>query len=322
MGLAVIIVNYRTPKLVRDCLESIMDEIEDLQGVAVVVDNNSGDGSAEYLSETIKKNRWEKRATLLPQERNLGFAAGNNAAIRHLSAIGKLPDHLMLLNPDTVVQEGAINKLVRFLNKKPKVGIVGAQLENNNRVPESSARRFPSVWSELESGARLGVLSQLLTNYRVALPIMGWPFRCDWVSGAAMVVRRQVFERIGLMDEGFFLYFEELDFCHRAHNAGWQIWLEPVSRIVHLEGQATGIQKKRSRRGKYWYDSRRRYWMKHHGLLILILADLLWGIGRLSLLMRVKLGLGGDVSCDPLHFFRDLIVGDVRALMNGTGRTI
>ena len=137
-----------------------------------------------------------------------------------------------------------------------------------------------------------------------------------------MLVRRQVFESIGLMDEGFFLYFEELDFCQRASNAGWQIWLDPAARVTHLEGRATGIRQPRRRRGHYWYDSRRRYLIKHLGRPKWIMADLLWGLGRLSLLARTRFNLGGDISEDPLYLFRDLIWSDFCALMKGEARLV
>ena len=316
--LSVIIVNYRSACLVCECLKSLCTEVQKVGGQVIVVDNNSEDGSVENLSETIKCQGWESWVTLLPQDYNAGFAGGNNAALRYLlKKNNKFTDYAMLLNPDTVVHPGALERLICFMDELLKVGIVGAQLENKHKNPESSARRYPSVWSELDGGARLGILTSLLKNYQVSLPLMDWPHRCDWVSGAAMVIRRQVFEQIGLMDEGFFLYFEELDFCQRASNEGWQIWLVPSARVTHYEGSVTGIKIARSRRGRYWYDSRRRYFIKHHGVTRLLFADLLWGIGRLSLVVRSKLKLGGGISDDPLHFFKDLVLGDILALLEG-----
>ena len=322
MTLAIIIVNFRTPHLVCDCLHSLSTPVNACRGQVIVVDNDSADGSIERLTATIEEQGWKRWATVLPQDRNLGFAAGNNAAIRYLLALKEPPDNLLLLNPDTVVHGGAVEQLSRFLEVRPEVGIVGAQLENEYHVPQSSGRRFPSVWSEFENGARFGVFSKILKNYRVALPVANHAHRCDWVSGAAMMFRREVIEQIGLMDEGFFLYFEELDFCGRAGNAGWKIWLEPAARVTHLEGQATGIQQAQRRRWQYWYDSRRRYFIKHHGVLRWIFADLLWGLGRLTLLLRIRLNLGGDISNDPQKIFRDLLWGDLCAFINGEARRI
>jgi len=315
--LAIIIVNYRTPDMVIECLKSLKTEISDHLVQVVVVDNDSGDGSVEYLLASIEEHGWTRWATVLPQDRNLGFAAGNNVAIRYLLALKEPPDNLLLLNPDTVVHGGAVEQLSRFLEVRPEAGIVGAQLVDKTHSLQSSARRFPSVLSELEAGARLGVLSNLLKGHVVALPPAEKPHRCDWVSGAAMMVRRQLFEQVGLMDEGFFLYFEEVDFCKRVSSCGWQVWLEPAAKVMHFEGGATCIRQVRRRRGQYWYNSRRRYFIKHHGLLTWLMADLLWGGGRLSLLFRSCFGLGGNVSADPICFFRDLILGDLKALLKG-----
>lgn len=317
MRVAVIIVNFRTTDLVCDCLQSLYAEKESLPMQVVVVDNDSQDGSVEHLSAIVVEQDWQQWVIVLPQEYNLGFAGGNNAAIHYLFRQDVPPDAVLLLNPDTVVHKDAVHNLVHFIEKHPRAGIVGAQLEDEYHVLQSSARRYPSVWSEFDAGARFSWLSSLLKNRLVAMPLQEIPHRCDWVSGAAMLVRRQVFEEIGLMDENFFLYFEELDFCQRTNSASWEIWLEPSARITHLEGRATGIQQSQRRRGLYWYDSRRRYFIKHHGLVRWILADLFWGLGRLSLLCRTRVNLGGDISNDPLCFFRDLMLGDLRALITG-----
>jgi GT2 family glycosyltransferase len=141
---------------------------------------------------------------------------------------------------------------------------------------------------------------------------------CDWVSGASLVVRREVVEDIGLMDEDFFLYFEEVDFCWRAKKAGWAIWYVPAARVLHLEGASTGIRATARRRAAYWYDSRRRFFIKHYGVAGLVLADVMWAAGRLSFLLRCLLRLGGKgFAADPKWYMWDLLVGDLRALVGG-----
>ena len=315
MKYVVVIVNYCTADLVCDCLRSLHAEVLSGGAQVVVVDNHSPDDSVHQISFFLEENAWSHWVQLLPQQHNLGFAAGNNAAIRWLLSQGMMPDFLMLLNPDTLVHPGSLSRLVCFLDEHPETGIVGAQLLDQNQVLQSSARRFPSALSELDEGARLGLLSGVLDRWRVSLPLAERAHQCDWVSGAAMMVRWKVFEEIGLMDEGYFLYFEELDFCLRAKSAGWQIWLEPTARITHLEGKATGIKQVRRRRESYWYDSRRRYFIKHHGVGRLIVADMLWVFGRLTLLFRAYVGLGGDVVNDPKCFIRDLFIGDLLALV-------
>jgi GT2 family glycosyltransferase len=142
------------------------------------------------------------------------------------------------------------------------------------------------------------------------------PHRCDWVSGASFMIRRRVLEEIGGLDEGYFLYFEEADYCTRARAAGWSVWFVPGACIVHREGAATGIGDASRRRPQYWFESRRRYFIKHFGVAGLLAADALWAIGRGSLAMRRVLRLGrGGAEAEPRRFARDLLWGDARWLL-------
>lgn len=312
----VVIVNYRTPDLVVDCLRSITSEIGKTGRIRVaLVDNASGDGSGEKLRESIKKNDWASWVRLLPQPRNGGFAYGNNAGIKEAFRESPDLDYIMLLNPDTIVRSGAIRALAEFLDHHPEAGIVGSQLHNANGNIEPSAHNAPSALGELESGASLAILARLLSRFKVTPPPCAAPHVCDWVSGASLMIRRGVIETIGVMDEEFFLYFEEVDYCTRARNSGWQVWFEPASRVVHLEGASTGIGQTASRRPAYWYDSRRRYFVKHRGIPGLLAADAFWFIGRTTLTIRrtLKLGRGGEKQ-DPKWFTFDLLWGDLKAL--------
>ena len=316
----IVIVNYRTAGLVIDCLRSLSLQKDALgSGRVVVVDNDSGDGSVEIIRTAIDRENWDAWAGVLPADRNGGFAFGNNAGIKDaLQSSGRV-EYVMLLNPDTIAHAGAIRALVDFLDARPRVGIAGSRLENGEGGAECSAHNAFSPLGELESGAHLGVLSRALLRYVVTPPMRDMAHECDWVSGASMMVRREVFEQIGLLDEGYFLYFEEADFCLRARKAGWQIWFLPASRVVHLEGAATGIQQTARRRPSYWYNSRRRYFMKHLGVTGLILADALWMVGRTSLILRrlFRLGSGGGALGDPKWFAFDLLWGDLRFLFSG-----
>jgi GT2 family glycosyltransferase len=131
-----------------------------------------------------------------------------------------------------------------------------------------------------------------------------------------------VLEQIGPMDEGFFLYFEEVDFCCRARRAGWSVWFVPESRVVHLEGSATGIRATKRRRPKYWYDSRRRFFVKYYGITGLLAADALLTLGRLSFFIRRCLRLGGRAGHDPKRFMLDLLLGDLQAILTGEASAI
>lgn len=315
----IVIVNYRTADLAVDCLRSIAGQIAGLPNFhTVVVDNASGNGSVERLTRTIDREGWQGWVSALPLDRNGGFAFGNNAGIVKALRSTSRVDYVMLLNPDTIVRSGSIRALVDFMDAHQRVGIAGSRLENAEEGAECSAHNAFSPLGELESGARLGLLSRVLQRYAVSPPVQDAAHECDWVSGASLIVRREVFDEIGELDEGYFLYFEEVDFCLRAQKAGWKIWFVPDSRVVHFEGASTGIQDAVQRRPQYWYDSRRRYFVKHYGVLGLILADTLWAVGRTSLALRrmLRLGSGGNEQ-DPKWFAFDLLWGDLRSLLAG-----
>lgn len=312
----IIIVNYRTTGLVIDSLKSLSSQINSIDdGYVVVVDNASGDGSVDKLKERINKEGWNNWAKVVAKDINGGFAYGNNSGIE--LALSDVADYIMLLNPDTIVRHNALGALVNFMEANPKVGIAGSLLEDTQGKIDCSAHKVHSPLSELDNGARLGILGRILKKYVVSEKPREEAHACDWVSGASMIVRRSVFENIGLMDDRFFLYFEEVDFCWRAKKASWQVWYVPQSRVLHLEGASTGI-KKAKRRASYWYDSRRRFFIKHYGILGLLLADSLWAIGRISLLIRSKIGIGGGgIDTDPKWFMLDLCGGDIKAILTG-----
>lgn len=260
MQILIVIVNYRSTDLVLDCLRSLVDEVGKVSGTQVVVtDNASGDDAVARLETAVRESHWEQWVTIQPLEHNGGFAAGNNAAIRSALANEISPRYVVLLNPDTIIRTGAIQKLVDFMERRPEIGIVGSRLENPDGTPQHSAFRFPTVLSELEGGLRFGPASRLLARWAIAPEISPEACPTDWVAGACMIIRREVFNTIGLLDEGYFMYFEEVDFCHRARRAGWSCWYMPDSRVVHLIGRSSGVTDPRTarrRRPTYWFAAR------------------------------------------------------------------
>jgi GT2 family glycosyltransferase len=287
MTLFVVIVNYRTTDLALDCLQSLEDEVGTVPGTRViVVDNASGDDSVARLEAAVSTRSW---ATVLPLEQNGGFASGNNAAIRPLLAAADPPRYVLLLNPDTIVRPGALRALVDFMESRPDVGIAGSRLEEPDGTPQRSAFRFPSVLGELEGGLRLGLVSRLLERWVVAPEVPTTSGPTDWVAGACMMIRTTVFTATGLLDEGYFMYFEEVDFCHRARRAGWPCWYVPTARVVHLVGQSSGVTNPsaaRRRRPGYWFRARRRYFLANYGSVATVLADLAWSLGYASYRLR------------------------------------
>gem|GEM_PF-261590 len=285
----VITVSYKTARLVEDSLRALALEraaAPDIDVRAFVVDNASGDGPA--LKSAIERNAWGGWVTLVTSDYNGGFSYGNNLGFRHAFANGPVPDYFLLLNPDAAVLPGAITELVRFMEQHDEVGIAGSRLQFQDGTPWPYAFRFPSVWSEIDEGLGLGLVTRLLRSRVVARRMGDLPERVDWVPGASMMVRRRVVEDLGGLDEKYFLYFEELDFCLQATRAGWQTWYVPQSRVMHIAGQSTGVTE-RGRTGplpEYWYRSRSRFFAKNHTLPYAVATDVAalaaHGLGRIK----------------------------------------
>ncbi len=311
--LLVVIVNYRTPGLTIDCLRSLVTEVRSLPGMRVAVaDNASGDNSSEQIAAAIAAEGWSEWASFVPLDRNGGFAFGNNALIRPVLQSTNPPPYFLLLNPDTVVRPGAFKALVNFMDSHPEAGIAGSRLEDPDGTPQHSAFRFHDFLTELDLGWRTGFLSKLLANWNVAPPISQEICQTDWVAGASMIVRREVFEKIGLIDEAYFMYCEEMDFCLQANKAGWSCWYVPESRVVHLVGQSSGVtdtKKPAKRLPQYWFDSRRRYFLKNYGLVYTALTDVSWASGFAA--WRVRRVLQGKPDGDPPKMLTDFIMNSV-----------
>lgn len=307
--LLVVIVNYRTAGLTIDCLHSLVSEVQSLPGTRVVVtDNASGDDSPTKIQTAIDTEGWGDWVSFQPLECNGGFAYGNNAAIRPALESPNPPPYILLLNPDTIVRPGALKALVDFMDEHPEVGIAGSRLEDPDGTPQRSAFRFHTIFSELDSGLRLGFISKLLSNWVVAPPVSDQVGSTDWVAGASMIIRREVFEAAGLMDEDYFMYYEEMDFCLQAKKAGWSCWYVPQSHVVHLVGQSSGVtdtKRPPKRLPQYWFNSRRRYFLKNHGWLYTAIADAVWTVS--FALWRVRRVIQRKPDQDPPHFLSDFL---------------
>ena len=271
------------------------------------MDNASGDQSVERIRTAIADEGWADWVTLMPLDRNGGFAAGNNAALRTILKNPSPPDYVLLLNPDTVPRPSAVLALVDFLDRNPRVGIAGSLLEDPDGTPQTSAFRFPTVRGEFEHGARFGPVSRLLAEYRVSMPIAHQAHAADWVTGASMMIRREVIEQIGVLDEGYFLYYEEVDYCRRAARAGWRCSFVPESRVVHLISKSTGLDDPLLPRRvpEYWFASRQRYYAKHHRTLDAWCASLAWTLGFAT--WRVRRRLTGQPDPDPPRLLSDFV---------------
>lgn len=309
MRVLTVIVNYKSATLVEACLASLADERQRVPGLSVVVvDNDSQDGSAERLQTAIQTAGWQDWADVRAMPVNGGFAYGVNAGVQ--PALQGRPgyDAFWLLNPDTYVRPGALAHLIAYLREHPAAAMVGSRLEDPDGTPQHSQFRFPNLANVFDDALRLGIWHRLIGDRATCPPIADEPHPIDWLSGASMLVRREVFERTGPFDEGYFLYFEELDFCRRAHALGFRCFYVPQSRVVHLVGQTTGVsgrERMKKRMPAYWFASRSRYHRKFHGVLHKIACDALDVLGRLGF-HTLRL-LRGRPNCDAPHFVRDFV---------------
>ena len=308
MKLDIVIVNYRTPDMVLDAVDSLVGDPTLPDGTRIlVVDGASGDDSADRLATGIAARDAGERVRFLPLTVNGGFAYGNNRGIEFLEADGTIADYILLLNPDTVARQGAVAALAAFMEAHPRAGIAGSRLEDPDGTAQACAFRFPNPLGEFESEIRLRVASRLLSRWTYVPQVNDAPIRVDWVSGASFIIRRDMARQIGMMSEDYFLYYEEVDYCLRAARAGWECWHVPQSRVVHLVGQSTNVTRKDTklpRRPAYWFESRRRYFLSNHGRSYAVMADLAWVAGFGLRRVRKAIRPGDDV---PPRLFRDFL---------------
>lgn len=285
--LTVIILNYRTAALTIKCLSSMVDEIDDAV-LVLVVDNNSGDNSCEKIQESINSNNWGDWCRLVPSSENHGFAAGMNIGIRSAEA-----EAYVLLNSDTLIRPGIFTALRSALKRNPDAGLIAPGLENIAGDIEQNTFRYVTPVYEFMRAASTGPISSLLAKYDVVIKPDNKPFEPQWVGFACVVVRKEVIDQVGLLDEKFFMYFEDVDYCRRVQNQGWAVLYWPEARIVHFGGGSSGVTKKsnlRSRAPQYYYEARAYYFKKHYGVHGFIGANLLWTAGRCISLLREILG--------------------------------
>ncbi len=296
MRLAIVIINYKTPKLVIDCLNSLTGEIEVGVDSVVVVDNASSDGSVEQIQQAIMDNKWSEWAQLLPSSVNGGFSAGNNLGIKALTG-----DAYLLLNSDTIVRPGAISSLRKAMQANPEAGLISPRLEWPDDTPQISCFRYHSLVSEVIDAAQTGLITKLLKSYDMPIPVSDTPIEPQWTSFACVLIRREVIEQIGLMDEGYFMYYDDVDYCRTASNAGWKILHWPEARVVHLRGGSGKVKEAiaaRKRPRSYLYASRTRYFTKFYGPVGVLIANLFWLAGRAISLGRELVGNKDPHTCE------------------------
>lgn len=306
LKVSVVIVSFRSARLAIDCLRSLEREraTSCLKISAQVIDNDSGD--YPVLARAVEEHGWGSWITLLRAARNGGFAYGNNIGIRRALETDAA-DYVFILNPDTEVRPGAIDALVHFLELHSDAGIAGSSLEGPDGSQRPISFRFPTLISEACTALGVGFVTRLFKRWEVAVAMRPIAQPVDWVCGASMMVHSKVIRVIGGMDENYFLYFEETDFCFRARQAGFSTWYVPESRVMHMIGQSTGATERTSpSKGipEYWFESRRRYFALTLGIARAMLLDLL--VLLLYPLGSLKRALVGKRSQSVPRYLRDL----------------
>jgi GT2 family glycosyltransferase len=274
-SLDVVIVSYRCRERVVDCLSALRRHAPRRPMRVLLVDNASGDGTVELVARDFG-DVWLHAAA-----RNLGFAAASNLAIR--AGTG---DYVLALNPDTRVTEGALDTLLELVEARPEIGVCGCRLElEDGSLDHAAKRSFPTPLSALGHftglGRRRGAKGALAA-YR-APTVEGGPV--DAVNGAFMLMPRRALDEVGLFDEGYWMYMEDLDLCYRFAEAGWITWYEPSVTVVHVKGASSG--RWRTPRLNYaFHYGMFRFYRKHYARRrnVLVNASVYAGIG-------VKLGL-------------------------------
>jgi N-acetylglucosaminyl-diphospho-decaprenol L-rhamnosyltransferase len=313
--LLVVILNYRITDLTIDCLRSLEPEMPSIPGARVAVcENGTGPDAEQQLRDAIANNGWATWVELTAIFPNLGFTGGNNVIIRKALRSADPPEYVLLLNADTLVKPGAVQTLVDFMDSHSQVGIAGSHLEWPDGSRQGSPFRFPGIASEFDQGLRLGVISRLLSRWSISMPISDAAFSVDWVSGASMIIRRAVLESSGLLDEGLYTYFDDVDFCLNARRNGWSTWYVPDSKVTHFDGASTGVTVRTvKRRPAYWFEARRRFFLKNYGGLYTALVDAAFLVGFSIWRLRRRILRLPDP--DPPHMLIDSIRHSV--LMTG-----
>jgi GT2 family glycosyltransferase len=304
MKLQAIIVNYRTAEMTLDAVRALLVALERVpDSCVVVVDNDSQDGSYEKLSRAARGMKG--RVTVLASDKNGGFGYGVNVGLRYGLTSRSPAEYFYLLNSDAFPDPSAVGELLQLLEREPQAGIAGSYIYGLDGLPHQTAFRFPSPMSELERALRLGIASKILSRWRVVLPVPDTDREVDWVAGASMMIRREVFADVGGFDEKFFLYFEETDFCLSAKQAGWSTHYVRSSAVAHIGSVSTGLKDHRRRMPEYWFDSRHHYFKKNHGKFYLTLSDVLFAVGFSLWRVRRKIQRKPDV--DPPELLADFV---------------
>jgi len=244
MRFSIIIINYKTSELIKDCLETIFLNFSNIFEV-IVIDNNSKDGSAEML-----KNDFGDKIKIIINKENKGFGSANNQGAKLAKG-----EYLFFLNSDTVIKNNILIEFYKFLSENKNIGVAAPKLflKDGNEQP-------------FAFGGYPKILNLILEKFKARPIYQNIPFEVDWVSGAALIIKREIFEKIGGFDENFFMYFEDIDLCKRVKELGYKIVVNPKISLTHLCGSSIKFFKKRK---NYYYKSQDYFYKKYYSAFAL-----------------------------------------------------
>lgn len=232
--LSIIILSYNTRELTSACIESLYKHTRAVDFEVLVVDNASEDGSQAELKQLAKRH---KNMQLMLSDKNLGFVKGNNKAMKR--ARGK---YILLLNSDTELKSPVLPQILEWMNSHPKSGIATCELKNPDGTSQGSGGAFPTianVFAWMFFLDDLPILGKLINSYHPKVRQSGKAQKVDWITGAFFMIRKEVISKIGYLNEDFFMYVEDMEYCYRVRKAGWEVWYLPQVSIIHFGGASS-----------------------------------------------------------------------------------
>lgn len=237
IDVSIIILNYRNKRMVRQCVTHLVASAPTVAYEVIVVDNDSRDDSLAYFEHSLPRE-----TRVLANPLNGGYSYGNNRGIEKASG-----RYLLIMNPDIIVEDNAIDRLVDFMDQHPSVGLAGPKLLNPNRTLQYSATRFPRWYMPLIRRTRLGNTT-LGKRYSHRYLMKAWNHRnntaVESLFGACLIVRRDALKDVGTLDERFFMYMEDIDWCRRFWEKQWEVWYVAHVAVVHFHGRGSQSSKK------------------------------------------------------------------------------
>lgn len=276
--LVISIINFRTGEMTLNCVQSALADTVGMQVEIVVVDNASGDGSDDLIADWIAAQPEGTPVRLIRSATNSGFSGGHNQTIAAVKGA-----YYLLMNSDGLLKQGCCQAILDLTKANPEAGLIAPRIEDEAGNPQHSFFRFASPASELIRGAETGPVTRALQRHDVPLGFDPDPAHVEWASFACIALNARMIDEIGPLDEGYFLYFEDTEYCLRARRSGWSILpcLEAVA--IHYQGGSgpvTELQEARKRMPAYYYASRTRFFYQAYGAFGLLRANLAWYLGR------------------------------------------